>query len=111
MAYFETMLNELLITFAVAMAPVIELRGAIPMGIAAGLPPGAAAAAAIAGNLLPLPFILLLARRVFDWLRAAAPFGPNIRRLERRARPEGRLVRAFRLPGPGAAAATCLPRT
>ena len=111
MAYFETMLNELLITFAVAMAPVIELRGAIPMGIAAGLPPGAAAAAAIAGNLLPVPFIMLLARRVFDWLREAALFGPKIRWLERRAHLKGRLVRKYRLPGLVVLVAIPLPGT
>ena len=36
---FETQTHELLMTFLVAMVPVIELRGAIPAGIAAGLAP------------------------------------------------------------------------
>ena len=62
--YLETQTHELLMTFLVAMAPVIELRGAIPAGIASGLPPALACTAAIAGNLVPAPFIILLGRRV-----------------------------------------------
>ena len=91
--------HALLMTFLVAMVPVIELRGAIPAGVAAGLPPAAACAAAIAGNLLPVPFIMLLARRIFDWLRSAPFFGPKIIWLERRAHLKGRLVRKYRLAG------------
>ena len=76
--YLETQTHELLMTFLVAMAPVIELRGAIPAGIASGLPPALACTAAIAGNLVPAPFIILLGRRVADWLRGARFFGPKI---------------------------------
>ena len=50
---FETQTHELLMTFLVAMVPVIELRGAIPAGIAAGLSPALACIAAVAGNLVP----------------------------------------------------------
>ena len=49
MDLFDTFFGELLMTFLIAMVPVLELRGAIPAGIAAGLPPAAAAAAAILG--------------------------------------------------------------
>ena len=56
MDLFDTFFGELLMTFLIAMVPVLELRGAIPAGIAAGLPPAAAAAAAILGNLVPIPF-------------------------------------------------------
>ena len=44
MDLFDTFFGELLMTFLIAMVPVLELRGAIPAGIAAGLPPAAAAA-------------------------------------------------------------------
>ena len=47
MDLFDTFFGELLMTFLIAMVPVLELRGAIPAGIAAGLPPAAAAAAQI----------------------------------------------------------------
>ena len=65
MDLFDTFFGELLMTFLIAMVPVLELRGAIPAGIAAGLPPAAAAAAAILGNLVPIPFLILLLRRIF----------------------------------------------
>ena len=81
------------------MVPVIELRGAIPVGVAAGLPPVVACLTAILGNLLPVPFIMLLARRIFDWLRDTRFFGPKIAWLERRAHLKGRLVRKYRLLG------------
>ena len=97
--FFETMGGELLMTFLVAMAPVIELRGAIPAGISVGLPPALACAAAIAGNLVPAPFIIVLGRRIFDWLRGTRFFGPKITWLERRAHLKGRMVRKYRLAG------------
>ena len=51
------------------MVPVIELRGAIPIGVANGLEPWFATILAVIGNLIPIPFILLLLNRIFDWLR------------------------------------------
>ena len=81
------------------MVPVIELRGAIPGGVAAGLPPAVACVTAILGNLVPVPFIMLLVRRIFDWLRDTRFFGPKIAWLERRAHLKGRLVRKYRLVG------------
>ncbi len=99
MPFLETALGKVMMTFGVAMVPVLELRGAIPMGVAAGLPPGLACGAAILGNLLPVPLIMLLVRRVFDWLRGTRLFGDKILWLERRAHLKGRLVRKYRLPG------------
>ena len=92
-------LPALWMTFLVGMTRILELRGAIPLGAAAGLPPLTACAAAILGNLVPVPFIMLLVRRVFRWLRKTAFFGPRIDWLERRAHLKGRLVRKYRLPG------------
>ena len=95
----DTVFRKLLLTFGTAMVPVIELRGAIPVGVAAGLPTAVACVTAILGNLLPVPFIMLLVRRIFDWLRDTRFFGPKIVWLERRAHLKGRLVRKYRLLG------------
>ena len=95
----DTVFGKLLLTFGTAMVPVIELRGAIPVGVAAGLPPAVACVTAILGNLVPVPFIMLLVRRIFDWLRDTRFFGPKITWLERRAHLKGRLVRKYRLLG------------
>ena len=107
MDLFDTFFGELLMTFLIAMVPVLELRGAIPAGIAAGLPPAAAAAAAILGNLVPIPFLILLLRRIFDWLRKSSWVGPKIDWLERRIVKKYRTIGliilvAIPLPGTGA---------
>lgn len=99
MAFWETVLGKYIMTMAIAAVPVVELRGAIPAGIAAGLDPWLACGAAIFGNLLPVPFIILLVRQVFDRLRKHAFFAPKIDALERRAHLKGRLVRKYRLLG------------
>lgn len=99
MPFLETVCGKLLMTFGVAMVPVLELRGAIPVGVAAGLPPAVACAVAILGNLLPVPVVMLLFRRLANVLRKTAFFGPKIEYLERRAHLKGRLVRKYRLLG------------
>ena len=104
-------LHALWMTFLVGMTPVLELRGAIPLGVAAGLPPLTACAAAILGNVVPVPFIMLLVRRIFRWLRRTAFFGPKIDWLERRAHLKGRLVRKYRLLGLTLFVAIPLPGT
>ena len=107
----ETMFHELLLTFLTAMVPVVELRGAIPVGVAAGLPPAAACAAAILGNMVPVPIILLRVRRAFAWLRNTELLGKRIVALERRAHLKGRVVRKYRLPGLVSLVAIPLPGT
>lgn len=107
----ETVFGKLLLTLGTAMVPVVELRGAIPVGVAAGLPPAVACAAAVLGNLMPVPLIMLLARRVMDWLRGTAFFGPKINWLERRAHLKGRIVRKYRLMGLVILVAIPLPGT
>lgn len=62
-----------------AMAPVVELRGALPFGMAQGLPVWAAYAASVLGNLVPVPFILLPIRRVFALLRRSRWLGARWR--------------------------------
>ena len=63
------MLVNALYVFLISMVPLIELRASIPAGAALGLPWYVTFVAAIIGNLLPVPFILLFVRKVFDWMR------------------------------------------
>ena len=50
--------------FLCSMVPVIELRGAIPLGWATNIPWWLTYLLAVVGNMLPVPFILLLIRQV-----------------------------------------------
>ena len=56
-----------LIVFLVSMVPLIELRGAIPYGVAYGMPLWLTYLIAIVGNMLPVPFIYLFARKILLW--------------------------------------------
>ena len=61
------MLNKYLYVFVISMVPLIELRGAIPIGMASGLPLWSTYIVAIIGNMLPVPFIFFFARKVLEW--------------------------------------------
>ena len=69
----ETQAGEFCLTVLVSMLPVVELRGGIPFGVAAGLELPAAFLAAFLGNVLPVPFLILFIRRIFAWLKVHVP--------------------------------------
>ena len=60
--------NILWVAF-ISMVPIIELRGAIPVGTALGLPWYTNMLAAVVGNCVPVPFILLFIRAILDWMK------------------------------------------
>lgn len=66
-------MKDILLTFLVAMVPVVELRGAIPFGVVRGLNLWTAIIASMLGNLMPVPFIILFIRKIFAWMRAHMP--------------------------------------
>lgn len=61
------MLIQYLIVFFVAMVPIVELRGAIPIGLTMGLPAAPVYVLAVLGNMLPVPVIYLFARKFLIW--------------------------------------------
>ena len=63
------MIKAELITFLMAMVPVVELRGAIPYGVVSGLSVHTAFVLAVIGNLVPIPILVVFTRKVFEWLR------------------------------------------
>ena len=65
----STELGELILTLVVSAMPVVELRGAIPLGVSMGMHPWAAMLVAVIGNLLPVPFIILFVRPIFASIR------------------------------------------
>ena len=111
MLFGETLFGKLMMTFLTAMVPVVELRGAIPLGVAAGLPPAVAAVTAMIGNMVPVPFILLLLRKIFRLLRRISWLGPKIDALEKRAHLKGRKVKKYRTLGLVLLVAVPLPGT
>ena len=65
------MIKKYILVFAISMVPLIELRGAIPVGLSmlwgSSLPIIPLYAVCIIGNMLPVPFIYLFARKILIW--------------------------------------------
>ena len=61
------MLVKYLIVFLISMIPLIELRGAIPVGVGMNLEPWLLYVVAVLGNMIPVPFIYLFARKTLIW--------------------------------------------
>ena len=81
-----TVWGNVLMTVLVSMVPVIELRGAIPAAVLAGLDIRVALITAIIGNLVPVPFIIIFIRKIFKWLQAKSQrLGNMVRRMEAKA--------------------------
>ena len=98
--FSETALRQLLGTLLVSVVPVIELRGAIPIGVALGLHPFWAMLASIVGNMLPVPFIILFVRHVFTWLKRHSPLlGRLVQKLEDKAHNKSAVVIKYRAIG------------
>ena len=62
------MLKYYLLTLVFAMIPIFELRGAIPAAVwGYHIHPAVAYIIAVIGNMIPVPFIYLFARKVLEW--------------------------------------------
>ena len=81
-----TVWGNILMTFLISMVPVIELRGAIPAAVLAGLDIRVALIVAIVGNLVPVPFIIVFIRKIFKWLQQKSQWlGDLVRSMEAKA--------------------------
>lgn len=65
------MLKKYLLIFLISMVPIIELRGAVPIGLSTAwgdpLPILPLYIVCIIGNMLPVPLIFFFARKVLEW--------------------------------------------
>jgi len=108
----HTQLGEFCFTILVSMLPVVELRGGIPFGVAAGLSMPVAFLAAFIGNMIPVPFLILFTRRILGFLRQHVPiFRGFVDWLGRRAEKNTELVLKYRFWGLFVLVAIPLPGT
>lgn len=63
------MFKKILYVFLISIVPVVELRGAIPVGAYHKLPFYWNYLAAVLGNMLPVPFILLFIPAILDFMK------------------------------------------
>ena len=109
-----TVIGKMCATFFISMLPVVELRFGLPYGIALGLEYPLALMAALLGNMIPVPFIIVYIKRIFEWMRKHMPrMNALVTKLESRAHLKGETVEkyghwgllifvAIPLPGTGA---------
>ena len=71
----STTLDKLIAMFFISMAPIIELRGGLPYGIALGLDYPLPLTAAVLGNMVPAPFIIVYIRHILPGCGSAASGG------------------------------------
>ena len=108
----DTTVGKCVFTMLVSMIPIIELRGGLPFGVALGLPYHLAFPAAVLGNIIPAPFIIVYIRRVFLLMRRYLPrLNGLVDKLERKAHLKGQKVRRYQYLGRWIFVAIPLPGT
>lgn len=74
------------IVFIISMIPIVELRGALLVaGPILGVPVAEAIPLSIIGNIVPVPFILLLITPIFTWMKGTKKLKPLVEKMEARA--------------------------
>ena len=108
MSYFA----KLALTFLVSMVPVIELRGAIPIGVGYGLNFWVAIVVSLIGNLVPVPFIIIFIKKIFALMRRWSPkLDRVVTALENRAEKKSDVVQRYAFWGLFILVAIPLPGT
>lgn len=112
MGFLGTFLGKVATTFLISMVPVLELRGAIPLGVKAGLDVWLATVVSVVGNMVPVPFIILFIRQIFAWMRRVnAKFDKIVTKLENKAEKQRTAVDKYKFWGLFVLVAIPLPGT
>ena len=101
--WFTTLFADLLpgelVVFLLSMMPILELRGGLVAAALYGIPIVEAVCICFIGNLIPIPFILLLIRPIFNWLRQTSLFRPLVEKLENKAMGKSDTIQKYQFWG------------
>ena len=78
-------MKDILYVFLISILPIVELRGAILVGAALGVPFYYNYLCAVIGNMLPVPFILLFIPKILDFLARFKIFRPIVEWVRKKA--------------------------
>ncbi len=109
--FTTTYTGKLLATFLISMVPVIELRGALPIGVGMGLSPVTALIVSIVGNMVPVPFIIIFIRRILNWMHRFEKFDRIATKMEEKAAKGGEKIVKYEMFGLFLLVAVPLPGT
>lgn len=96
---FQNKIPNELTVFIISMMPILELRGGLIAATLLGMHPIRAFIFCYLGNMLPIPFILLFIRKIFDWMRDWKGMGKIIHKLEAKADKHRKTIEKYRLWG------------
>ncbi len=88
-------LSPQLLIFIISMIPFIELRGGIVVGLAMELPWYEVFAICFAGNILPIPFVILFGRKLLEWLGRTRLFGRFVIKYKRKLAEKSKRVKKY----------------
>lgn len=95
-----------------SMLPVVELRGSVPFGVGMDLPLIPVLIVSILGNMVPVPFIILFIRKIFEWMKKKSQkLGAIANKLEERAAKKGDVLVKYEMLGLFILVAIPLPGT
>ena len=101
--WFTTIFSDILpgelVVFLLSMMPILELRGGLIAAALYGIPIVEAVCICFIGNLIPIPFILLLIRPIFNWLRQTSLFRPLVEKLESKAMGKSNSIQTYEFWG------------
>ena len=88
------------IVFIISMIPILELRGGLLVaGPLLGVPLATAIPLCIIGNIIPVPFILLLITPIFKWMKGTKLFRPMVEKLEAKAMSKSDKIEKYQFLG------------
>ncbi len=108
--FIELMKKELVVFFT-AMFPLIELKGAIPIGVGMGLTLTESFIASYLGSILPVPILLFFLKPVMAFLKKTKILAPLANWVENRTKKKSVGVRKYSLLGLFIFVAVPLPTT
>ena len=99
-SFFQNLnLSDELLVFVVSMLPIVELRGAIPLGVVMGMNPWELLGIALIGNMLPIPFIIFCARPIVNYFLKTKLFRPIGNWMEEKVRKQSDKVLKYEVWG------------
>lgn len=101
--WFATTLGQYIskeaVVFVISMIPLLELRGGLLVAKIIGVPLLTAIPVCIVGNIIPIPFILLFIKKIFQLLKKVPFFKNIIIKLENRAMGKSDSIRQYEFWG------------
>lgn len=99
MEVLEGKISREMIVFVISMVPILELRGGLLAASFLNIDIVRAIWFCVIGNIIPVPFILLLITPVFRWLKSTRTFRPMVEKLESRAMGKSEQIEKYQFWG------------